>query len=544
MDTIGTLTHRSRGAKPRSPVALLSVDVVTASGIMLLSAVASSCSPLAWGIVGGAAGICTFAPSRWNHAYSTQYQPHVVRIVESGQTDVRLGFLEADDRGWMRDTMQASVLLDSLQALHARSNVVVVVYAHGWRHNASSKDADVQSFQATLRHLARQLHSHELEERRAELFHDPKMTVFGIYIGWRGKAWPELGRYVPVLGPALIDWPVYLTTFGRKASSEVVGHGDVRMFLLRLDDMHREINDEARQLGSHVRPIGLVVVGHSYGGQMVFDALGERIEAAMATAITGDVGRTSSGLSERIYPASPLVPRQRCLRQVRGVGDLVVLINPAIEASAYRRIDGLVRSTRFRPDQLPVLITVSAEDDGARKQVFPFMRRLQHAGEASLGRAQQELERSALGVVDAQVTNDLLLSDRTPANRSHAKRRVIDGGRDVLQTSYSNVRPPSLVNSYQLAHPDSCPPTTPLFEDRSIGIVRMRPDETTSARIIPALVIRSSRDIIGGHSDFFRAEFVNWLTSYIMQIEELRLVNYRCRLHHARSISDDSSSEP
>ena len=124
--------------------------VRAAIGLLSLALAAGSCSPLAWGIAGGAAAVCAYAPSHWNHAYSTQYQPAAVTSVESERGDIRLGFLEADDRGWLRDSAQARVLLDSLQALHARSNVVVVVYAHGWRHNASKGDQDVKSFRATL----------------------------------------------------------------------------------------------------------------------------------------------------------------------------------------------------------------------------------------------------------------------------------------------------------------------------------------------------------------------------------------------------------
>lgn len=500
---------------------------VAAAGVLALALVTTltSCSPVGWGIAIGAAAVCAYAPSRWNHAYSTQYQPAAVTQMPTKRGDVRLGFLEADDRGWLRDTLQARVLLDSLQALHQRSNVVVVVYAHGWRHNASPKDADVRSFEATLRHLARQLDGPELAAQRAELTQDPSMVVYGIYIGWRGKAWPELGKHVPYVGPLTLDLPVYFTTFSRKSTAHVVGRGDVRRFLLRLDDMHREINSRADKPNSQVRPLGLIVVGHSYGGHMVFDALGERLEEAMSTAVSGHYTREPEGLSERVYPPQPLAPRDSCRRLIEGVGDLVVLVNPAIEASTYRRIDGMVRSMKFRSDQAPLLITVSAEDDGARKTVFPVMRRVQHAGEASLGEQQQTLERAALGIASEQVTNELLLAEGTDANRERASRNVIDDDQDELEKAYGEYAPPLFGPA---TGRDTCAARR-LFQEQVIGLVRMRPTPGTPARTMPALVFRASRDVVAGHSGFFRIEFVNWLTSYVMQVEQARLDAYRCR---------------
>ncbi len=491
--------------------------------LALLAALGASCSPLAWGIGGGVAGVCAYAPSRWNHGYQTRYQPPHVKTVEADTAQVRLSYVEFDDFGWMRDTTQARVLLDSLQALHARTNVAVIVYAHGWRHNAKDGDADLASFEATLRHLARNLNTADFRGPRAALTRDPNMTIFGIYVGWRGKAWPELGRvtrtlpYLSWLGPATLDLPIYFTSSSRKQTAGVVGTGDVRTFLLRLDDLHREINARARLDPVAVKPLGLVYVGHSYGGHLMFSALSSRIEDNLGTAIAGSAAKDGRGLAGRAYPPEHLERAIPCDSVVRGVGDLLVLVNPAIEASAYRRIDGMVRSAEFREDQLPLMVTVSAENDFARNGLFKLMRGLQLFGRAKQKGRQQELEGQAFGAYGRQVTHQMELVDKGDEAKQRARLRVIEEGRDQL-----SVRRAQADTAKAAARPE--PQPADLFALHVHGVVRMSAN-TGMERPRPALVVRSKRDVIDGHSDFFRVEFIDWLTDYVLSIEQVRLAN-------------------
>jgi hypothetical protein len=90
-----------------------------------------------------------------------------------------------------------------------------------------------------------------------------------------------------------------------------------------------------------------VIIGHSFGGMIVYSALAQSlIEAAS-------------------LPASEVVP---------SFADLVLLVNPAFEAVRYLAIYDL-RSERdargYTPRQLPVFVSVTALNDWATGYAFP-----------------------------------------------------------------------------------------------------------------------------------------------------------------------------
>jgi hypothetical protein len=77
-------------------------------------------------------------------------------------------------------------------------------------------------------------------------------------------------------------------------------------------------------------------------------------------------------------------PPKLAYRHISGVGDLVVLLNPAFEASFYKAFETLVRPggaransdevarERFAADQLPLMLALSATNDSATKIAFPI----------------------------------------------------------------------------------------------------------------------------------------------------------------------------
>ena len=196
-----------------------------------------------------------------------------------------LGFVEFDDLGWAWNREQGRVLFREIRKVE--KDVLIVLFAHGWKHNAYACDTNVTCFRETLRGL------HAAE---TALYGDDARQIVGIYVGWRGSS--AKGK---LLGQ--------LSFFDRKATAHKVGSGSLTELIVRL-------KEERTMRGGTTR---LVIVGHSFGGAAVFSATSQLIMDRLATA------------DERGGA-------------VRGLGDLVVLVNPAFEAARYQPLHETLNS--------------------------------------------------------------------------------------------------------------------------------------------------------------------------------------------------------
>jgi hypothetical protein len=489
------------------------------SALLACQALAAGCSPLAWQIpLGSAAALSVLPSSRLNRMYRHTYRPAPdSAFVRRG--DAYCGFVEMDEFGWFRDRGQPARVLGALDSLGRRHNLAVVVYVHGWRHNASRGDPDTKAFTTTLGYLNDELNAPVLSSVRAEVTNDPKITVVGVYLGWRAQVWPEAGRrwrfWSAGFWSGLLNLPVYPTTFSRNTKAGVVARGEVHNFISALSQMYKdserrvlEDTDGANQ--QHL--MSLVLVGHSYGGHLLFEATRKQFEdnlvAALATPSDPSQPLRTSGL----FPDATHPGYRTCHTFVRGVGDLVVLVNPAIEAASYHRIDDLVRDTEFVPDQVPLLLTVSAENDGARKLAFNVKTGLQLLLEPMLNQRQSTLEHTALGVEESQLTHHLTLADDNDAARRHAKIEVLDThGPQAMRRALEGLGKLGEASLRQS------------FEDTVVmGPFKLAPTRP-GRRNDPMIVAGTSQQVINGHSDFFRVDFVNLLSSLALRVEYRKL---------------------
>jgi hypothetical protein len=104
------------------------------------------------------------------------------------------------------------------QHLKTGSNYVVV-FAHGWRHDASIGDLNVADLRLYAAHAARFL----AERCETEgLYCDTRVTA--IYIGWRGARVNERfwEKYLGPVGSYLASGAAVTTLFDRKPVSEQV----------------------------------------------------------------------------------------------------------------------------------------------------------------------------------------------------------------------------------------------------------------------------------------------------------------------------------
>lgn len=257
-----------------------------------------------------------------------------------------LMFVEFDDQGWVQQSSNLPrpgndyldhffAQLDRIRAKYraAGRGISLVVYVHGWHHNAHANDGNVRSFRKLLGDVA-------LAEGQA----GTERRVVGIYVGWRGDSitW---------------SWLNWITFWDRKNTAERVALGMVREFFSRLDHFRDRVEKQANQVTR------MLVIGHSFGGLIVYHSLsGEFLRASARYRVEDDTG------------ACPKNARSRYLTRF---GDLVILANPAFEGTRYEPL--MVSGQRLKclnESQLPIVIIATSQADLATKNLFPIARYL------------------------------------------------------------------------------------------------------------------------------------------------------------------------
>jgi hypothetical protein len=158
--------------------------------------------------------------------------------------DYHLSFVEFDDQGWFADRKQMEALFSLLRRLEQEDKkvgqsgqVLLLLYAHGWKHNASQCDDNVICFSRLLERM-------DILERK--LNPGSRRQVVGVYVGWRGLSLDA--------GPL-----TNVTFWTRKSTAERVGRGGVTELLIRLNDYRHNRNPQR-----HGNKTQLVIAGHSF----------------------------------------------------------------------------------------------------------------------------------------------------------------------------------------------------------------------------------------------------------------------------------------
>lgn len=426
-----------------------------------------------------------------------------------------LRFIEADDEGWFWDRQQALDAVDLIRAKVRERPTLVVTFVHGWHHSAECCDGNVEGFRRTLATL-----SALLNIRTGQDF-----NIVGLYIGWRGQSLP-----MP------LD---YFTFWGRKSAAERVGQNDMKEFLARLQQLYaqfrpdvaswrrapeREQEPEPEQ--SHF--LGMVTIGHSFGAQVLLKAVAGSLEDRLQ----------SVNPNPAYLRNAPIVDGPQLSYNVLGHGDLMVLINPAVEASQYHRLYILSQGLKYSQLQTPIILTLSAENDKSRHRLFTFGRML---GEFFGGKPHKQdevertVERQALGVYPGHVTHRLvpLRNDveLVATSETGADRDCRNGGSCEFEWRRwrDDTRAPEATCRF-----DTDDAATIDFSRTTIcNDVKL---ERLTADIIagweedpsrygnpqdyqPLIVARASSEIIDDHSGIFTTPLLEFLAPYITAIE-------------------------
>jgi hypothetical protein len=387
----------------------------------------------------------------WNHSIFERGPD------EGGPYD--LVFVEFDDQGVLWNRSDAGLALQHVRELvmdKGGPGALMLAYVHGWKHNAQAQDPDVVMFRNTLAQLSL------MEKFIAEGEHRPPRRIVGTFIGWRGYS----------LTGTLGLWN--LTIFDRKNAAEVVGRRDAVAAFGAIEGIWKERRKLEGAMGqSTAAPTRLITIGHSLGGDLLFNAVGSTIQQRLAG-----------------YPGALLAdsPEDRMPHVVGAYGDLAVLINPAMEAIQMNSIrDMVLQAGSFDRGQRPVLAALTSETDYATGFIFHTSRLYRNVTEAYRDRTgapidldESDADQTALGHDQPFITHQLVIRERTAGDEGEQAsfKDWINGGGELRLSRLD--RP----------HDSDADKTILVFEDRQ----KVHVDR------LPYLDVEVSSEIINGHS--------------------------------------------
>jgi len=313
------------------------------------------------------------APTRDYEAF-----PHCLNCSEVAP-NYTVGFVEFDDQGWMYGSEDNSpnyeidTVVDRFSAEGETNGLLMVTFVHGWKHNAAGDDANVAMFHHVLNYLG------AMEKVLSTKQHHPPRRVVGIYVGWRGLSTD-------------IEPFEELSFWDRKNTAEVVGHGAAVQLLSQLEALRNQINRKfENDIASHQRmTTKLMIIGHSFGGDIVFSAVSPVLMERMV-----------ENSDEANVPQSP-----------KTLGDLVVLINPAFEAARFEPLERVAATKSFPPGTNCTLAVFTSTADWATGLAFPLGRKVSTVFESYVNKQQAKANVIAVGHYAPYINYELKTLDK------------------------------------------------------------------------------------------------------------------------------------
>jgi hypothetical protein len=262
-----------------------------------------------------------------------------------GPSHFKLGMIEFDDMGeaWEKCTSlsdpnncQLTRTLALIQSEKQRAgSVVVVVFIHGWKNNASPDNEakkNLHDFKIFMEGLATREQSVSAQKIAAGTPATQPAYV-GVYMAWRGQA---------------VKNDIFFTFWNRRDAAQRVGSSDFAEALYRVMGATKENSPNSR----------IVVVGHSFGGRVLETALTNTFVSLLIPQVD------SNG-----QPKPPAIPSP---------ADLIMYVNPATDSFRTKQMIELMKRTNFsivRGDETyhgPLFLSVTSTGDTATGTAFPL----------------------------------------------------------------------------------------------------------------------------------------------------------------------------
>lgn len=396
-----------------------------------------------------------------SEAYSLQIQN------KNTNSEYLLGFVEFDDQGQLRNRRQMRALIEYLSGIAEKEGVLINVFVHGWHHNADpgsdpeDEDENIKGFKQILA---------QLSEDQPQT---NKRKVVGVYIGWRGDS---------IIIPGINNF----TFWDRKNTAQEVGALGVTELLLRLEAITHHRNETQTSNKSR-----LVVIGHSFGGAVVYSATAQILLSRLIESAHDQTHEDKSHGHKTNVETQGKVDT----KHTDGFGDLVVLLNPAFEALRYAPAFDMAQED-CKSGIAPRLAILTSETDYATGILFQVGRAFNTVFEThnELSRSdctypmtldEGEADRNTVGHYEPLVSHSLTLFNHQKVshiyNQSKTKfswKQQTHGG----QTQFGN----TVLRHLQKSNPQS-----------------------------PFLNIKVSRELMDGHNDIFDPDVRKFITSLI-----------------------------
>jgi len=437
--------------------------------------------------------------------YRTDKDPQH-QIVEHFDADgYDVGYVEFDEQGWfwMPDNGTDDIghreqvlkvqdmIVEAAQyepSKRTAKAIILVAFVHGWQNNADpDRQNNTQEFKGMLANLAK-------EERAKNPY--PRKVV-GVYIGW-----PGLSADVQPLQD--------MSFYSRKNTGDRVGYyGGVTEVLSRLESLNDSINES---LPKGATPSFYVVVGHSFGAQVVYDSLMQVVTQRVAERkVTKYLEAPSPGMRAALAPnlkqGREPPPGGEALQPF---GDLVVLINPAFEGERYFNLKTFTEQFVYPTEQRPVLAIFCSETDVDTRTFFPIGRFVStffdRYRDDSLGSLQHESNLHTIPWTDEFVTHQLVTLDE------YVKAGGTPPPADAPWNETTRVGPWNSGAAVLYPKPGATGPWTPFY------------------------VVKVDKVLIDGHTDIWREPFMDFLERFIEHTEKKTVgeVSHRIiRVSHA-----------
>lgn len=419
----------------------------------------------------------------------------------SPQFSYTLFFAEFDDQGWAYgDGRQMEEILaqvkDKLERqrrpVHpcvnaGRSTVHLIIYVHGWKHTAAYDDDNVANFRNVVREAA----TAECDLRAAT-----QSEVVGIYVGWRGR---------PTQTPKAVDFVDNVTFWDRKNVAIDVAQGGVREFFARLDASADRAN--ARIPGQ--KPVRMLIIGHSFGGHILLTALGGSVLKSLAESVDDN----------------PTDEKHCSQMRLGRDGDMIVLVNAAIEGTRYEPIHSISRKWKAPCYKAPLLVAVTSKADEATRTSFPLGRMFSTWFESYTSGEQRKADHTTLGHNERYLTHELGLraDDKkfdVPQQPVEACKRWSNLPGELIPSIAAE-----FANARRFARRVTLDPWRP-DEPRTFCAgavlvpIRTREGDKPWEWRAPVMNIRVSGSLVADHSKIYAPEFVSFIRELYMDTLE------------------------